>query len=285
MVEFDQAVDLERIRRVFATNDPDVSVVIPVNAQGDLENVFHVLHDVAAYRGDRKIEIVLVVNNFEPGHPPDAIEHCEALGFLVVAVPDVRRPGEAIPFSARMHGVRAAHSERVLLFDADCRIPDATALFDWYCDRFDAGASCAYTHVAYNDYERSWDLEVHFALHHFARWVKRVLLRFPTTRGSNYAVRRTPMLEFYGAGLLADEMNTGPTFKRHGYEVAYSGARRLKVYTSGRMFKRGLLRKLPYYRYRLLYNLRVLPGGEGVKSRTGREADPVRRYVDNRPVG
>ncbi|MBW2269413.1 MAG: glycosyltransferase [Deltaproteobacteria bacterium] len=289
-MNFDQNVDLARIRRLFGTAPagaeapPGVSIIIPVNAQGDLENVLHVIDDIARYEGRHSLEMLLVVNNFEEGQPPaEAVAQYRDLGLRVVAVPSVRRRGEAIGFSARVLGICEASSEQVLLFDADCRIPDATGLIDWYMEQLDQGADCAYTHVAYYDYEPAWDLRLHFALHHLARWVKRVLMRIPTTRGSNYAVRRTPMLEFYDAGLLADEMNTGPAFKRAGRRVAYSGASRLRVYTSGRMFKRGLLRKLPYYKYRFLYNLRVLPGGPGVRERSGREKDPVRRYTDNRP--
>ena len=135
-MNFDQAVDLERIRATFAhaaapnAAPPDASVVIPVNAQGDLENVLHVIHDVAQYSGRRSLEMILVVNNFEPGGPPDVVANYEELGFRVVSVPDVRRSGEAIALSARLRGIRAARCEQVLLFDADCRIPDATAVID-----------------------------------------------------------------------------------------------------------------------------------------------------------
>ncbi|MGH7202579.1 MAG: hypothetical protein ACREJB_18375, partial [Planctomycetaceae bacterium] len=66
--------------------------------------------------------------------------------------------------------------------------------------------------------------------------------------------------------------------------VAYSGRSELAVLTSGRMFRPGWKRILPYFLYRLRYNLRVLPVRNDVARRTGRERDPVRRYVDNRPV-
>jgi hypothetical protein len=41
---------------------------------------------------------------------------------------------------------------------------------------------------------------------------------------------------------------------------------------------------VPYYVYRLRYNLRVLPVRAGVARRTGREHDPVRRYENNSVV-
>lgn len=288
MLKFDSTVDLERIGRAFVRptdpEPPDATVIIPVNAQGDLENVLHVIDDIARNPGRHRLEMLLVVNNYDEGETPEAVARYQELGFHVLAIPDTRRHGEAVQVSSRVRGLREARSEIGLFFDADCRIPDAGSLVDWYVDQFSRGADCAYTHVAYYDYEPTWDLRAHFALHHLARWVKRVPLRIPTTRGSNYALRRGPMLEYYDGGLLADEMNIGPTFARHGSKVVYSGARRLYVYTSGRMFKRGLLRKLPYYKYRFFYNLRVLPGGPDVRNRSGREKDPVRRYVGNRPV-
>ncbi len=92
------------------------------------------------------------------------------------------------------------------------------------------------------------------------------------------------MIELYDAGMLADEMNVGPTMKARAGHVAYSGARRLVVLTSGRMFSGGWIKLLRYLIYRLKYNIRVLPVRSGVAGRTRRENDPVRRYVDNRPV-
>ena len=264
--------------------EPDVSVVVPVNAQGDLGNIRTLLADLARYEGSHSVETILVVNNFPAGETPPEVEELRRLANTVLAIPDVRRPGEAIGFSARIPGVRAASSEYVALFDADCRIPNPTALLDWYVEQFRRGAQAAYTPVHHHDLERGFSILVWFAIHHASRWVKRRLLGVPTTRGSNYAVRRSSMLELYERGLLADEMNVGPTFKRFKGRVAYSGARRLAVLTSARMFRARWSRMIPYFWYRLRYNLRVLPVREGVARVTGRERDPVRRYVDNRPV-
>ena len=289
-MEFPRPVSREELRqrileiRGAADTVPDLAVVIPVNAQGDLKNVLRIVEDVARYRGEHEVEMILVVNNYPAGEPPAEIEDLRSLGLGVLAIPSVRRPGEAVGFSARIPGVRTASSNYVALFDADCRIPDATRLLDWYIDRFEDGAQAAYTHVAYYEFERVPSILVQIALHHGARWIKRNLLRIPTTRGSNYAVRRDAMLELYDAGLLADEMNVGPTFKRLRGDVAYSGRRPLAVYTSARMFRPGWRGKIPYFLYRLKYNLRVLPVRADVASRTGRENDPVRRYADNQPI-
>jgi hypothetical protein len=263
---------------------PDVSVVIPVNACGDLANVLHVLGDVARYAGRHTMEIVLVVNNFPEGQPPRAVDEFRRLGARVVAVPQVRRPGEAPGFTGRVHGARAARSECVVLFDADCRIPHITPLVDWYVEQFRCGAAAAYTHVAYYDFVDAASVRVRLTLHHASRWMKRRMLGIPTTRGSNYAVRRTEFLDLYERGFLADEMNVGPAFKRLVGPVAYSGAAKLTVFTSGRMFRARWRRIVPLLLVRLRYNLRTLPVRPGAAQRTGR-ADPIRRYDENnRPI-
>lgn len=276
----------QRIRKMRgdARTSPEASVIIPVNAQGDLENVGTILADLSRYRGPHRLEIVFVVNNYPADAPPGAIERYRELGVRVIAIPNVRRPGEAVGFTARIPGLREARSEFGLLFDADCRIPDPSALIDWYVARMGEGASVAYTHVDYHDLKSVWSVRVRIVAHHAARWFKRVVLGIPTTRGSNYAVRRSKLLELYDAGLLADEMNVGPAMKASGGRIAYSNARRLRVLTSGRMFSGGWVRLARYLRYRLRYNLQVLPVRPGVARYTGRQNDPVRRYVDNRPV-
>jgi hypothetical protein len=193
-------------------------------------------------------------------------------------------PGEAPGLSARIRGVREASTENVILFDADCRIPDATALIDWYVDQLEGGAGVAYTHVGYFDYAPLWAIRVRFAVHHASRWFKRVVLRIPTTRGSNYASRRGKLLELYDAGMVADDMNVGPVTKAAGGRIAYSGAGDLQVLTSGRMFSGNWRKLLPYYAYRLAYNIRVIRVRPNAARHTGRENDPIRRYVNGRPV-
>lgn len=276
----------QRLRslRGTAAEDPNVTVVVPVNAQGDLVNVRSLLSDVARYDGSRTVEVVLVVNNFPADVPPPEVEELRGIGATVLAIPSVRRPGEAVGFSARIPGIRAASADFAVLFDADCRVPNPTALLDWYAEQFRTGAQAAYTPVTYYDYADSISLRVAFAVHHAARWIKRNIFRIPTTRGSNYAVRREMILRLYDDGFLADEMNVGPTVKRMEGRVAYGSGKDLTVYTSGRMFSPGWRRMIPYFLYRLRYNLRVLPVRSGVASVTGRENDPVRRYRNNRPV-
>ena len=273
-----------RLKSMRRSGVPSLAIPVPVNAQGDLGNVLRLLADLASYRGSRAIEVILVVNNFPEASPPPEIETFRSLGVQVVAIPSVRRAGEAVGFSGRVIGAQAAAAPHVVFFDADCRIPDATALLDWYADQLERGAHAAYTRVTYTDCPDAAAVRVKLAIHYASRWFKRAVLGIPTTRGSNYAVRRDSLLELYTQGYLADEMNVGPTIRALKGPVAYSSARRLQVLTSGRMFTARWSRIIPYFTQRLLYNLRVIPVRPGMARRTGREQDPVRRYIDNRPV-
>jgi hypothetical protein len=267
--------ELERVRGDRAT-PPDASIAIPVNAQADLENVLAVLSDIARYRGKRTFEVVLVVNNYPADDPPDEIPAYAAAGMRVVSVPNVWRAGEAVCLSARVPGIRAAESERIILFDADCRIPEPTLLLDWYVDQFRSGARVAYTRVGHYDLRPLWSVRARMAAHHLSRWVKRVLLRIPTTRGSNYGVDRTAFMRAYEGGLLTDDLNVGPAVKAAGGRVVYAGAPRLQVLTSGRRFRGGWRKLARYLRYRLLYNVRVLRTRAGKRTQKPYHQRPLR---------
>jgi hypothetical protein len=246
---------------------PAVSIVVPVNAQEDLATVLGVVEDTARYGGRHTLEVVLVVNNFPPDEPPAALDAYTALGVRTTAVPDVHTPGEAVCFSARLPGLRAAASNHVVFWDADCKVRDPTALLDWYVARLSAGASAAYTRVDYYECRDLWSVRMRILAHHAARWVKRVLLRIPTLRGSNYAVQRATMLRLHDAGLLSDDLNVGPAIRAEGGVCVYSGDRRLAVLTSGRRFKGGWRKLAHYLRYRLGYNVRMLPVGRSTDAR------------------
>jgi hypothetical protein len=266
------------------TSVPDASIVVPVNAQGDLGNVATLLEDLGRYDGPHAFEVVLVVNNFPADAPPPEIAELERAGARVLATPNLRQPGVAVALSGRMAGMRAARTEYAIHLDADCRVPHPTPLLDWYVERLRAGARVAYAPVGFHSLRRRASVYARIAAHYAARWMKRVVLRIPTTRGSNYAVHVPTLLRLDAEGLVADEMNVGAAARARGYRVAYCGDRRLCVLTSGRMFRGGWLRLLRYLRYRLRYNLRVLPVRPGVAERTGREHDPVRVYHGNRPL-
>jgi hypothetical protein len=262
---------------------PDIAVVIPVNAQGDLENIEHLLSDLERYEGPLAVETILVVNNYPPDRPPN-VERLRRRATSVLTIPSVRKFGEAVAFSGRVHGMRVARSPYVVVTDADCRIPNPTAYIDWYHEQLSTWAHAAYTHVEFQDFDPVLSVRFHIVVSHAARWVKREILRIPVTRGASYGARREELLELYDAGLLADEMNVGPAFKRLVGPVAFGAKKDLHVLTSGRMIRRGWWRVIPYNLYRLRYNLRVLPVRPGVAHVTGRENDPVRRYRNNRPI-
>jgi hypothetical protein len=263
---------------------PDATVVVPVNARGDLENVLTLLGDLGRYAGPHTLETVLVVNNYDEGDAPDLTALRAGDRVRVLSVASVRERGVAVALSARMVGMRAARSPYAIHLDADCRVADPTALLDWYVGRLRAGDGVAYARVGFHSLRPRASVYARVAVHHAARWVKRVVLRIPTTRGSSYAVHVPTLLALHAEGLVADEMNVGPAARSRGARVAYSGDGRLVVRTSGRMFAGGWRKLARYLRYRLRYNLRVLPVRPGVAARTGRERDPVRVYSANRPV-
>lgn len=285
--EIDLACMGERLQRIRGDVNlsPDATIVIPVNAQGDLEKVLHILADLSSYTGKHTLEIVLILNNYPPQEPPLEAVVYRIDGIRIVSEPDIRRFGVETPIAARMLGVETAVSDTVILFDADCRIINATRLIDWYMKQFQSGTTLAYTHVDYYELADHWSIALRIRVHHLARWLKRVLFRIPTVRGSNYAVDRQAMTTLYRDGYLAADLNVGLAFKSNGAKIVYSNARDLWVLTSGRMFTpRGFYRLYRYFKYRLGYNLRVLPARRDAHRYTGRDYQPVRRYVNGKPV-
>ncbi len=265
-----------------AVGGPRLSIVVPVNAQGDLDNIHALLDDLDGYRGPNGLETILVVNNFPPESPPAAAQaDLERRGARVLTFPSLRKPGEAIGFTARIPGARAATSPWIVSFDADCRVPDATSLLDWYVRAFTSGAGGAYSHVGYRDLRPGLSIRARIAAHHGARWMKRNVLGIPTIRGSNYGIHRDVLLELYDGGLLADDMNVGPALRHTGLDVAYSGDRRHVVLTSGRMFRGGWRKLARYLGYRWRYNRRVLPVRTDAARHTGRIRDRDRTFIDN----
>ena len=267
-----------------AGTQPAATILAPVNAQGDLSNIRRLLGDLGAYGGSRRFDIVLVVNNYPDGSEPPELAELPSLGVIAIGIPDVRVPGEAVGFSARIPGARRARTDALICFDADCRVPDPTALLDWYVDSFDRGVDVAYSHVAYHSLRRHPSIQIRMLIHHATRWIKRVILRIPTVRGSNYAIRRSLLIRLYDSGYLADDFNVGPVARHAHARIAYSGDPQHVVLTSGRMFRGGWGRLWGYVRYRFRYNARVLRVRPDAARHTGRESDPVRRYVDDDPV-
>ena len=263
---------------------PALSIIVPLNAQADIDNALVLLDDLAAYRGSTAIETIVVANNFEPAAPPPRLAEIEAAGATVLRIPQVAvRPGEVISFAARIPGARSATAPATVHFDADCRVPDASALLAWYDEQMRSGVDLAYTSVGHHGLPSGLSVRTSMAIHHTSRWVKRVLLRVPTARGSNYAIRRELLLDAYERGMLADDLNVGPVVRSLGGQITYNGNRRLRVLTSGRVYRGGWGPLIRYYTYRLRYNLRVLPVSSRAASRTGRVHRSSRYEYDGPP--
>ena len=237
---------------------PEASAVIPVNAQNDLQNVLHLVKDITAYQGKHRLEIILVINNYPPDLPPEEIGKYRALGLCVLAFPKIKERGE-IYLKARIPGVRNASSECTIHFDADCRLPDATHLIDWYIRQFDAGFRLAYTYFGYYDFPASLAMKSRMILYRTFRWFKRVVLRIPVSLGGNYAILRSLMLKLYDQGVLNYDIKVGTTIKSIGGKIAYSGDRSLTVLTSGRNFQGDWKELFEHIAWRFRYYRRLAP--------------------------
>ena len=235
----------------------DASIVIPVNAQKDLAPLRRVLSDLTAYSGGRRIEIILVINNYPQDEPPGEIWAYQQAGIQTIGIPRVLHQG-GVAMAARIPGVRLAQSQAVLLFDADCRIPHPDALIDWYVARLGEGCDLVYTHVEYTDLPPGISVKARMFVHHASRWIKRKILRIPTSRGSNYAMRKDLMLDLFNQGRIPYDIHVGPVVKSIGGRIAYSGARELVVLTSGRFFDPGWKVLFTYLVWRTGYYLRIL---------------------------
>jgi len=250
---------LENLRRLYGDpmKPPRVSIVIPVNAQKDLSRILLVASDIATYKGNQPIEFILVVNNYPPERPPKEIDEYIRLGFRVLGIPKVTHHG-GVAIAARILGIELARSESILLFDADCRIPNADSLLNWYITQLESGIDLAYTHVDYIDLPAGMSTKIRMFIHHASRWFKRVVLRIPTCRGSNYAIKRQLILDLYSQGRIPYDIHVGPVLKSIGGKIAYSGARKLVVLTSGRFFTGGWRELITYLAWRVGYYRRIL---------------------------
>ena len=236
---------------------PSASIVIPVNAQADISAILKILSDLAVYQGNHHFDITLVINNYSLDRIPTEITEFELLGVDVIAIPKVEHTG-GVAIAARIPGVRAAKSENIILFDADCRIQNPTALLDWYVAQFEAGVHLAYTHVDYYNLPTGFSVKVRMWIHHASRWIRRTVFGIPTSRGSNYAMQRPLMLDLYEKGRIPYDFHVGLETKKNGGRISYNGSKDLVVYTSGRFFSGGWKELVEYLVWRIGYYWRML---------------------------
>ncbi len=235
---------------------PSASIVIPVNAQKDLQNILKVASEISQYAGVNTLEFILVVNNYPPDFPPAELEIYRQIGFSVIAIPQVEHKSE-VAIAARIPGIAMSQSEYILLFDADCKIPNPKALIDWYISQFEKGADLVYTHVNYIDLPPGFSVKVRMFIHHASRWFRRSVLGIPTTRGSNYGIKRKLMLDLFAHGRLDHEILVGPMVRSGGGRIVYSGSKNLIVYTSGRFFSGSWKELFSYLIWRVGFYRRV----------------------------
>jgi hypothetical protein len=251
------ADDLRRLR-----GDPHAppyaSVIVPVNAQKDILRVLSLLSDLTSYRGSQSIETILVINNYPAENPPEELNRYRQIGIRILEIPKVEHIG-GVAIAARIPGIKVAQSERILLFDADCRIQDPTSLLDWYIRQLDSGVDLAYTHVDYFDLPAGLAIKARMFIYHAIRWYKRVLMGIPTSRGSNYAIRRQLILDLFAQHRVTYDIHVGPAVKAIYGKIAYSAAKQHIVYTSGRFFSNSWKELFSYLIWRTGYYLRVKP--------------------------
>jgi hypothetical protein len=234
---------------------PSGSIVIPINACEDVNNFIQTMTDIVKYKGKHTFEIITVINNYPEYDPPCEIEIFSKLGLQVLNIPNICIPGVSIPISARALGVEAASSDVIILFDADCRIPNITPLLDHYVEKINSGYLLAYTNVHFSDLPRGNTVPIRVRFHHLARSIKRNVLKIPTSRGSNYAINRAIFLKLYETKKLRHDIQIGPNVKALGGKCSYSDDRNLSVLTSARKMRTGLWRIVRYVLRRLLSNL------------------------------
>ena len=248
-------------------------------AQADLQKALETVANICDYKGRHRLEIVLAINNYPPDKPPSQIEQYSKMGLTIAALPrmqDLKSGAQyRVAFGARVLGAKAARSDITVHLDADCQLPNATVLLDWYINKLRSGYKLAYTHVGYYDVRDSFSIHVRLKVHHISRWVKRNIFRIPTSRGSNYAVDRSLFLMLFEEGRIREDLQLGPAVRSEGGDTIYSGKSQLQVLTSGRNFYPGWSKLIRYNRYRLRYNLSQLRNDQ-------EESDLLRKAIELR---
>lgn len=273
----------DRLSPLLECDSPDTAIIIPVNAQGDLQKVLDLLEDISQYQGEDRFHIILVVNNFDPEQPPTAeLELYEQLGVQTVSVPELGGHAGIPPaLRARMYGLPYAKVRACCFFDADCRIPDPTSCLKWYCESFrDAEVMLAYTKIGYYNWPRRLGMRAWLLVHYTWRAFKRRCLRIPTPQGASYGIDRDLKKELFDGGYLADETAIGRLVKAFGHKTVFAGETSRRVMADGRMYQNASAFRLftGYAFRRLRINLNSMFVRRDAADRTGREEDKVHDY-------
>lgn len=248
---------LQSLRGELFDADPNASVIIPVRSRTQLTHSLALLSDLARYHGDYTLEFILVVDDFEL--IPEESEYFRNIGVhLVFTEPDgPERAGGTIDVRAR--GVRAARAGITLHFAPDVRIPDPSALIDWYIESLYSEYQLAYTWIDFENRPGRLSTRLSLVVLNVLRSLKRTLLGVPTTRGCNYAVTRSLFLELYETGQLSADINIGLAARLAEARSRYSKEPRLRVVLSTRKYSARTLLYPARILRSLNYNLRAVP--------------------------
>lgn len=276
-----------KLRALTCQATPDLAIIVPVNARGDLSKTLDLLADIAHYEGRLRFQIILVVNNFDPDNPPEqAMKTYRNWGVQTLSSATLDgNTGVPPALRARMLALPMARTVNCVFFDADCRIPDATACFNWYHQALcESAVMLAYTKVDYYNWpSHRFAMRVWLHVHHLWRAFKRICLQVPTPRGSSYGINRDLKRQLFEDGYLADETGLGRVVKAFGHQSMYTGNDDCKVLTDGRMFENAQAHKL-FTRYamrRLRINLVSMVVRPDAANHTGRKGESAHQYDEH----
>ncbi len=240
-----------------AQADPNASVIVPVGSPAELKQVFCLLSDLSHYRGSYSLECLLALPAGQPWLPPERLALLDSLGLRVVFTSARGRGGLA----ARGCAAQAARAGILLHFAADTRLPDPTALVDWYVRSLFGKFQLAYSRVDFYGLPGSPGVRLSLFVLNGLRALKRRLLGVPTPRGSNYAITRSLFLDLYEAGTLSEEHPVGLAARLAQARSRYAADRRLRAYIPAHKFSPRTLLSPARILRRLRANLRALPAG------------------------
>lgn len=239
--------------------DPNASVIVPVGSPAGLQQVFYLLADLACYEGFYSLECLLALPAGQDWPPAEKLELLEALGLRLVFIP--AGVWEQGALAARAFAAQAARAGVLLHFASDTRLPDPTALLDWYVGSLSGSYQLAYSRVDFYGLPERAGVRLSLRLLDGLRLVKRRLLGVPTPRGSNYAITRALFLDLYEAGKLSDDTPVGLAARLAQARSRYSSDRRLRACVSAHKFNPRTLLSPARMLRRLRLNLRALPAG------------------------
>ena len=273
------------LQGILCSENPDLAIIVPVNAKGGLANALFLLKDVSQYAGALRFQVILVVNNYDPEDPPkEFFDVYRKAGVVVLEFPQL--PGHSgVPpgLRARMAGLSHVNCRGSVFFDADCRIPHPIQCSGWYCKAFEnPEVKLAYTRIAYFNWPPGLGMWLWLRVHYSWRWTKRNLMRIPTPQGASYAMDVKLKEKLYNEGYLADETAIGRLAQRFDHKSMFNGSKSCRILTDARMYENARPSRLftVYALRRIRINLASLVVRNDSAEHAGRENDNPHQYDD-----